>query len=653
MISARFLWLPALACAMALLLGTLGCSVRPFCLFLGPDEEQPNHVQPFEIGVDPATRRVFSTSLGSRTVAVIDADEGTIDRMLPAGSRPLSYPDIAVDEDGIAWVTARQIPPVLRYDLDSGERTETAAELARSATGIPAPGGGVLLLGFDGDGNQALVLIDGGGEVVTHRVLDRGAAWILPVDDEHVGLIRRFDDGSCCDDGFELLSLPALEVAAVCDLPFAAERGASLDDGTVVVADKHRVGVVGCDGQATSSWNVGSENKDVISLGAEAMVLDRTGIDEGWDPNGGVARIVAPDGVQEDRTFVSGKNTGYGAFDPITGLVWVNSEGTTEVRALDPVAGQVVTTVRTGTFLDGLTTDWEHAGVIYATGRLSNTLARIDNGELIVEHTGVAWPFSPQVEPARDRVWVISQLESTIHGHNRDDLASEVVIDTGLGTNRLLTFGSLAFHPSRKTLFFAHSGEDRLLEIQPDTQQILASWELGGPAIEDWKEIGELLVRVEATSGALIVCRSNDGRIQRIDPDGGAVQTVWLQGEDAAAVGEGNAVDFAMVLPKRELLYVGGLALDPATLDRLPDRDLDVHRVVGPHPNKDNQLLVVTHANELARVNENTGVVLGSLPFAAHDLHATVFRLDGENGAVAMIRAHDAYVCWFEVADLK
>jgi len=639
-------------CLLAVAAAASGCPVRPYCLYLGPDEDLANHVQPFEIGVDPATRRVFSTSLGSRTVAVIDADAGAIDRMLPTGSRPLAYPDIAVDEDGIAWVTARQVPPVLRYDLGTGERTETGAELARSGTGIPAPGGGVLLLGFEGDGNQALVRIDADGQVAGHLTLDRGAAWILPVDDDRIGLIRRWDDGGCCEDGLELLSFPDLEVVATCDLPFPAERGAVLDEGTVIVADKHHIGVAGCDGEAPVGWTAGSENKDVISLGAEAMVLDRTGTDEGWDPNWGVARIATPDGVLDDRTFVSGKNTGYGAHDPVSGLVWVNSEGTTDVRALDPVAGQVVTAIRTGTFLDGLTTDHEHAGVIYATGRLSNTFARIEGGEWTHELTDVDWPFSPQMDPSRDRVWVISQLESTIHGHRRADLAPEVTLDLGLGTNRLLTFGSLAFHPSRQTLFFAHSGEDALLEIQPDTQQVLGRWELGGPAIEDWKEIGELLVRVEGGSGALIVCRSNDGRVQRVDPDEPDVQTVWLEGEDADAVGEGNAVDFAVVIPKQDLLYVGGVALDANSLERLPDRDLDVHRVVGPHPNHANQLLVVTHDNELARVDRN-GTILGSLPFAAHDLHSTLFRIDGKNEAVAMVRAHDAYVCWFEVADLR
>ncbi len=632
--------------------GASGCTVRPFCLYLGPDEELGNHVQPFEIGIDPVARRVFSTSLGSRTVAVLDADHAVLDRTLPTGARPLAYPDIAVDEDGIVWVTARQMPPVLRYDLDTGERTEPAAPLARSGTGIPAPGGGTVLLGFEGDGAQALVLIDGDGDVTAQRTLDHGAAWILPLDDDHIGLIRRFDDGSCCEDGFEWVSLPSLEVAATCDLPFGAARGAALDDGTVIVADKHHIGVVGCDGQAPEGWTVGSENKDVISLGDAAMVLDRTGIDEGWDPNWGVARIATRDGVLEERTFVSGKNSGYGAFDPATGLVWVNSEGTTDVRALDPVAGQVVAEVRTGTFLDGLITDNELAGVIYATGRLSNTFARIDNGEWTDEHTGVAWPFSPQLDPARDRVWVISQLESTIHCHRRADLAPEVVIDPGLGGNRLLTFGTLALHPSRKTLFFAHSASDQLLEIQPDSQEVLKTWDLGGPVIEDWKEIGELLVRLDGGSGALIVCRSNDGRVQRIEPDGDTVQTLWLEGDAADALGEGNAVDFAVVIPKLDLLFVGGVAFDTDTLDRLPERDLDVHRVIGRHPSKPKQLLVVTHDNRLARVNQ-AGTVLGSQPFAAHDLHSTVFRIDGQANAVAMVRAHDAYVCWFELSDLK
>ena len=50
--------------ALACLAG--GCQAQPFCLFLGPHEDVPNHVQPFEIAIDPAERRVFSTSLGSR-----------------------------------------------------------------------------------------------------------------------------------------------------------------------------------------------------------------------------------------------------------------------------------------------------------------------------------------------------------------------------------------------------------------------------------------------------------------------------------------------------------------------------------------------------------------------------------------------------------
>ena len=643
-------WSAIALCAVTTSLSA--CSARPFCLYLGPDPELTNHVQPFEIAVDPGARRVFSTSLGSRTVAVLDADTQAVDRMLPTGSRPLAYPDVAVDDGGVLWITARQQPPLLRFDLDTAERTTPAVALARSGTGIAAPGGGALLLGFEGEGSQALVLLDGDGEVVTHRTLEHGATWVIPHDGDHVGLIRRFDGADCCDDGYELRSLPELEVEAACDLPFQAQRGAVLDDGTVVVADQHHIGTVGCDGDLPRSWTAGAENKDVVSLGDQALVLDRTGSDAGWDPNWGVARVADAGGVDGDRTFVTGKNSGYGALDPDTGLVWVNSEGTTEVLVLDPVAGQVVAAIRTGTFLDGLATDPEQAGVFYVTGRLSNTFARIEDGEQTVEVTDVPWPFSPVVDVARDRVWALSQLDSTVHGHRRSDLAAETAIDTGLGTNRLLTFGTLAFHPGRKTLFLAHSAADQLLELQPDTGQILRTWDLGGPAIEDWKEIGELLVRVDGATGALLVCRSNDGRVQRIDPDAGDVRTRWLDADDAEKLRSGNNVDFAVVIPKQGVLFVAGSAFDAATLDPIPDRDLDVRRVLGPHPRHTNQLLVITNDNRLARVTE-AGAVLGSLPFAAHDLHSTVFRVDGQADAVAMVRAHDAYVCWLELSELK
>ena len=77
-----------------------GCDRRPTCSTFEPHEGFANHVQPFEVAVDEEARRAYSTSLASRTVAVIDVDSRTLIGSVPVASRPLVYPDITVDERG-------------------------------------------------------------------------------------------------------------------------------------------------------------------------------------------------------------------------------------------------------------------------------------------------------------------------------------------------------------------------------------------------------------------------------------------------------------------------------------------------------------------------------------------------------------------------
>jgi YVTN family beta-propeller protein len=634
-----------------LLLGAfvVGCPDPPPCLDLAPHADLPNHVQPFEVAVAVDQRRVYSTSLGSRTVAVIDADDEAVIGMLPVGSRPLSYPDIAVDEHGTVWVGQRDRPALLRFDAGTDERTEPAVDLARSSALTAVSGGGVLMLGFDGDDTQSLVLVGADGAIVQRRELDEGASWVLSLPDGRVGLILRGSaEGDATAGGLQLLELPTLEVVESCDLPFTAQRGAALDDGTVVVANYERIGLVGCGGEPAAGWIVGDENRDVVSRGSDALVLDRLGAGDGFDPNYGVARAVDLDGVGEP--FATGKNTGYGAFDPVTGLTWVNSEGTTELLTLSTttVAGGVTT----GTFLDGVVVDPDEAGVVFATGRLSDTFVRIVDGEVDAETAAVTWPFSPAVDVTRDLVWVISQLDSTVHGHRRGDLSSSAVIDLGFEPNRLLTFSSLAWHPGRETLFLAQSAEDALFELDPDSGDILQQWDLGGPGITDWEQIGHLQVRVAGTTGAVVVGRSNDTRIQRVDPDDGSTLTVWLDPDEGAEGAHHEQVDFFVVVPKQDVIFVGGLALDANTLERIAGRDLDVHKVIGPHPSKPTQILAVDGEQRLVRY-DGEGRLKGTLSFAAHDLFAATFRIDGRGKNVVMVRAHDAHVCWFPVSDLR
>jgi len=240
-----------------------------------------------------------------------------------------------------------------------------------------------------------------------------------------------------------------------------------------------------------------------------------------------------------------------------------------------------------------------------------------------------------------------------IHGYRRSDLQLRVEIDPGFGRNVLLTFGSLVLHPLRHTLFLAHAEADLVAEIDPDTGDVLATWDLQGPAIEDPDQIGHLMMRIHAATGALYICRSNDARVQRLDPLLDTLDTAWLDESVAEELSAGNSVDFAAMRQEEPIVYIGGHAMDGTTLTPLPDRDLPVSRVIGPHPDGNDDLLAVAaDRRRLVRI-DTTGEEMDSVAFTGKELHSALFRIDKERRSIAMIRASDGRLCWFRFDEMK
>ncbi|MFZ5475873.1 MAG: hypothetical protein ACOZNI_03785 [Myxococcota bacterium] len=602
---------------MALLL-TLACA-PPLdeCADLR-EETFGNLVQPFEIAVDPDTRTAWATGLASKSIAAFDLDTGEEIRTLPLADRPLATPDVVLDAAGVAFVGSGSHPALVRYDVVAGERTDLTTFSGVDAL-VPY-GDGVFVLGRVG-GARTLARLDGAGEPVASREID--ATGLVAHPD---GVIALAEDGILLDEGLAEIDR--------CALPFPdTQRGAVLADGRVVVADDHHVGF--CDGEA---WEVGNENKDVIPWGSGALVLDRIGDD---DPNLGVARFV-DDGVT--TLFATGKNTGYGAIDPVTGLLWANSEGTSEVLAFDPTTGERVFATRAGTFVDGVTLDPDDPGTLYLTGRLSDTIARVDSATVTAWSEAVRWPYSPVV--AGERLWVLSQTDGVLVGLDRETLAVEESHPLDVGPNPLLTFGSVTWHATRGTLFAAESHADALFEVSPG-EGVVNRWDLGGPAIADADEIGELLVRWDETTGDAYVSRSNDGRVVRVDPDAGVVATAFLP------VADGDRMDLLRVFGERGRAWLGPYAFDLADLGRRADLDLPVARLVGPWKGEDGEWVALAEdGRSLVHVGEDGGVD-GELPIAEEDLHATVFRLDGGGQRVLMGRSYQALACWFDVDEIR
>jgi hypothetical protein len=621
--------------------------MRAPCATYAPYEDMGNHVSPFEVAVDAAHRRIYSTSLANRTLAVFDADTHAVLGMYPIRELAQVRPDVVADATGAVWVLGESTPAVVRFDHDGGGRRQYPQPLSLANQGLPLPEGGLLVLGSDSEGITTLQRFEADGSIGAGTPLEDHAHGLIALHDGRYGLLMR--DWQRL--GMQVLDPDSLEPIDHCALPFEAYRGAQLDDGSVVLSSETAIGLAGCGGSNPAAWDVGVENKDVVSLGDVALVLDRVGSGEGVDPNLGWAWAVDGGGLLAERGFPTAKNTGYGALDPHTGLLWVNSEGSAELVAYDPASGPERARIRTGTFLDGLALDGSAPNGIILSGRLSNTLLRLELGSVVAESDAVRWPFSPVVDLDRDLVWVLSQTEATVHGLQRSDLSAMRLIDPGLEPNPLLCFGSLAMHPSRGTLLLAESHEDVLLELDPDNLTTQRRWELGGPPITDPDLIGRLELQV-ASDGAVLLVRTVDGRVQRLEPEG-ELLTSWLEAADLSTATAGDEVGITHYLADSDLLYVAGVALDPLSLERRPERDLPVSHLLGPHPwDQDNLLGVSSDVKSLVELSRS-GEVLASQGFTDRELNAPSFAILPAQEAIMVVQSKDARACWFDFDRLR
>jgi DNA-binding beta-propeller fold protein YncE len=618
-----------------------GCQqYRPECASLRLDRELGNHLQPYQVAIDPERRRVLSTALGSRNVALIDADTDELLDLYRVHTDALTSPDIAVSTTGTVWIVAAAAPGLVRLDLDSGDRQPLSEVFSVGRALLPLSDGRMAALGGSDDTMRLVILADDGTVLDTLSLSQRASA-LIDLDDDTIGLLSASG---------ELIVLSAHDLSEQdrCPLPFAASAGARLSDGTIIVAATHAIGIAGCDREPVM-WSVGTENKDVISLGDTAMVLDRIGSGE-VDPNTGIAWVVSAQGVSEG--LPTAKNTGFGAYDPVTDRLWFNSEGTTEILAMTP-EGDIEAAVRTGSHIDGLTLDPQDDRIAFVSGRLSDTFARIEGTTVTASTDVVRWPYSPIVDIHRDIVWTVSQLDSVIYGLDRTDLSTKYTWDAGRESNILLTFSALAYHPTRRTLYFAESQSDTLLELDPDTGRILASWDLGGPLIEDRDEIGELSIRVSMPDEAVFIVRSNDARVQRLDPDSGTITTVTHEELADTLVRGSSRVDGVRLFPDRRRMYIGGHAVDLDTLARVTDEDLDVSRLLGVHPRRSGRWLAVSSDQHALVELTEKGRERGRLTFTDRDLSAALFRIVQSTDEVAMTRSSDAFYCPFDVREIR
>jgi len=620
---------------------------RVLCTQLAPFDGMRNHLQPFAVAVDAEHRRAYSASLWHASLGVFDLDSAEPLAMTPTGPEAPTEPGLAVGWGGEVWLLSSSTPALVRFRSPSGGRAMVAEPLRHADSAVPVGGGAMVVLGTLRDGEQVLQRIGPTGAAGDAVPMERRGRHLVPLHDGRLAVLMQGGG----EGGLSIRDPGTLAQVASCDLPFEANYGAGLEDGTVVVAEDERIGLAGCDGAEPKQWRHGTENREVVSIGGAALVLDRTG-GEGGDPHRGMAWWVDSGGIQLERSFPTGKHTGHGAYDPVKERVWLNAKGTSELLVMDPSSGSVDARLRTGTYLDGLALDPELDDVVYGVGRLSNTVVRVEGAEATAWNEDVFWPFTPVVDPGRDLVWVLSQGRSTVHGLSRSDLSERRVLDPQLEPDRFLTFGSIALHPTRGTLFLAQGELDLVLELEPDSGAVLGRWELGGPLIQERTDIGQLWLQIDPQSGSILVARSNDARVVRLDPDQGVVATARLGSAVADALSEGTSMEFARLV-EPDLLYVGGTALDAVSLKPRPESDLDAALVLGHHPDGDAGLLGVSSDSLSFVLFDGDGQPRRQRGFATRALPSLRYALDEQRGELVMIRAREGRICWFPLAELE
>jgi hypothetical protein len=282
------------------------------------------------------------------------------------------------------------------------------------------------------------------------------------------------------------------------------------------------------------------------------------------------------------------------------------------------------------------------------TGRLSDTLVRIDDGVVTAESSAVHWPYSPSYDARRDRLWLLAHTTGVVWGLDASTLEEEVRWPLPVGPNPLFTFSEVLWAAPAARLFAAESNADTVYELDPDTGEVLSSWPLGGPAIADWEAIGELALRTNADGDALYLARTLDGRLQRLDLGDGTLTTVSLGAEELATLTAERKVDLLRVFSERAVLWFGGFAFDPDTLERLPERDLDAQTAVAFHPQGEQDWIGLSGDGTELRHNREGEGTLSAVGIAQRSQQAVQARLSFTGDHVWVTRARDGCVCPFE-----
>lgn len=528
------------------------------------DGPEGNHLLPTELLVLGRTRRAYSHALGSGTLAEVDLDSQELLRLFPLTGTGTSV-ELFDGGDSTLYLARRGKPAFQRLDLETGALESVEAGMPSVAGVLPLADGKLLVAGTTVDGGGILQVLDSDYSQLAFTALPDVPRALISVGSDQVAVVL----GTAQDAGsVSFHQRSDLSQLRSCEAPFGARAAAFTPQGDLVLATEGRIGLAPCsttlEARDPQEWTVGHENMEVIATPEGVIVLDRVGED---DPNWSLARrySTATGTLELSSTFTTGKNSGRGGRDSTTGLLWVNSEGTTELRAYDPATGKLRDSLPLGLHLESLATGSER-GVVFVTGRLSGLIARADflSGEIQEADIGFRWPVAPVV--IGDELWVLDQLGGTLHVFAAADLQHLYELELGWSQADSLTLSDALLHPETGRLWVSSGFADELVEVDPSARELLQRVSLG-PDPLDKDSAGRL--ELLAYGEGVIAARTWDGRLSVVS-QGGDVQT---HSPLTGTLESRSHMQFSLLSQDQETLFVGPYAIATSTFSHLPEQE--------------------------------------------------------------------------------
>ena len=529
------------------------------------DFEGDNHLLPTKLLVSSIKRQAYSHALNSDTLAQIDLDSRSLLTVhdLPGTGRVELY------DGGNALYVTRESPPLQIFDpvevsfqaLVVGlESVSGVLHLSETKTAI---------CGTSPDGSYLIQVHDRSDEHkrLSFEILPDVPRGLLQIDADHLAVIMGNSSGSTT---IEIRANADLSLTRSCSSPFGASAFALTPDGDVMLATNRQIGLAPCSETLPSRepalLELGEENMEVILSPTGMIVLDRVGE---VNPNWSIARIfdTSAGSLDLSRSFQTGKNSGRGGRDSQTGLIWMNSEGTTETWAMDPKEGSIRAQVPLGLHIES-TAASDTKGTVLVSGRLSSLLAVVDfvSGTTQVLNHTLSWPVSPTY--FQGRFYVLDQLTGSVHRFDALDFKQGLSLDLGWENLDSLTISHMSLHPERGTLLISQGAADEVIEVDLESFSIKTRVPLGAPLDRD--DPGRMEV-FPYGDGALAI-RSYDGRVAEIDLDN---ESAKLHEPLAGALQKRSHMQFSSLSQDQSLLYIGPYAVSTDTWLATPALDRD------------------------------------------------------------------------------